>query len=93
MKNDIDWVEDYLSSIVPRGDKLIIRDSFLSDECRWFRAAIENQIFVVRDCVSDCSRFKRWKEAGPDEFVLQNGSGAIRHLFSFSTPPNPRICF
>jgi hypothetical protein len=77
--NDIPWVQDYLSSIVPRSEKPIIKDPFHEDKCRWFKSAIENKIIEVRKCVSEYPRFKRCKESGPDEFVPNNGSGTIRH--------------
>ena len=87
--DDINWTIQYLSNIVPRREKLDIKDPFQEDECRWFRAAIENKVIEIRECVTECPRLKRCKESGPDEFVANNGSGAIRHLFSLFTPPNP----
>jgi hypothetical protein len=87
--SDIEWTWQFLSQISPRSQKLIINDDFMEDECHWFRAAIENEVLIVRHCISQCPRLRKRKESGPDEFVVNNGKGLIRHLFSLSTPPNP----
>jgi hypothetical protein len=89
MKSDIEWTLQYLSKICPRSEKLVIKDDFLEDESHWFRAAIENHVVTVRNCVPTCPRLKKRMESGPDEFVANNGNGSIRHLFSLTTPPNP----
>jgi hypothetical protein len=86
MRNDISWVQDFLAQISPRGEKVVFRDPLCEDECRWFRAAIEKDLIRVRECTASCQRMRRMKESGRDEFVVQNGNGGIRHLFSLSKP-------
>jgi hypothetical protein len=88
MESDIDWVQNYLSQIMPRGKELVIRDPLEEDECRWFRAAVENRIIEVRQCVLECSiRKKRGQPAG-DEFVVTKGRmRKPRHLFELSKDP------
>ena len=88
-ENGVQCTQDYLSRIVPRKERLVIRDPFYEDECRWFNAAVVNKIIDVRECVPKCSRRMRWKESGKDEFVVTKGESGIRHLFSLSKPPNP----
>jgi len=88
-ENSIQYTKDYLSKIVPRNEKLVIRDHFYEDECQWFNAAVVNKIIDVRKCIPECSRRRRWKESGEDEFMVAKGKSGVRHLFSLSTPPNP----
>ena len=54
MMTDIQWVHNYLSQIIPRGQELVFIDPLRDDECRWFRAAIENEIIEVRKCIPEC---------------------------------------
>ncbi len=83
---DMIWVTHFLSQIVPRSGEFQLNNPLHADECKWFRAGMENGLLKIRDCVPDCPRLKKWKETGPDEFITSKGKCGIRHLFSLSNP-------
>lgn len=51
----------------------------------WFVHGVENRIFRFQECSRLCPRLKRWRVAGPDEFL--NPKGEPRHLYSFPWEP------
>src|SRR4051812_38952500 len=69
-----------LSAAVPGGGPLLIRDSLEDDECRWFSAALDRSLLVLRECPPGCFRAKKWGVPGPDHFDTPDGNP--RHLFS-----------
>jgi hypothetical protein len=98
--NNIDWVFDYLSNILPEGINFDIRDPFLEDECRWFRAAIKYKIIEVMGCESGCSILKKRKRRvshnllPKDQFIVTKGiKRRPRHLFEVSSDPRNPISF
>ena len=101
LEDDIQWTQTYLSKILPQGKDLIIKDPLQTDECRWFRAAIVNNIIDVRRCGPGCSIWKArqgrvtHEDMIPhDEFIVSKGiKRKARHLFEVTRDPNNRITF
>lgn len=74
-------VREALSRLVPGGRSFPPPQvPLMEDECRWFSAALDAQLFQFRECGADCPRRRETKATGPDEFL--NPRGAPRHLFS-----------
>lgn len=69
--------------LAPAGRPVAIRIPLEHDECRWFLAALHNQIIDFDECPNDCFRFKKWSATGPDHFLTPTGKP--RHLFSNPT--------
>jgi hypothetical protein len=80
------WLESFLKLCSPRGEPFPVREPFQEDEATWFRRAIEQGLFLIRECVPSCPRRKRCRESGPDEFVAAHGRSGLRHLFPYRTP-------
>ncbi|MBT3194469.1 MAG: hypothetical protein HN341_18130 [Verrucomicrobia bacterium] len=81
-RNDISWVQDFLSERVPKGNPLSLRTPLQGDEAHWFRSAAESGLFKFHECTAGCGRLRRWGRGGRDEFLTPKGQQ--RHLFSFA---------
>jgi hypothetical protein len=98
--NDIEWVYNYLNSLLPDGLGFNVNDQFFEDECHWFRSAISHRIIEVSECGIHCPLYKRRKKRlldkpiPKDNFVVAKGLvRKPRHLFEVANNPNNHITF
>ncbi len=82
---DVDWVVRFLKDVAPRGELQIRKEALFPDECKWFRAGVEERVVEFRECGEECPRRKKHGESWSDEFVC-DGQSQPRHLFSLSKP-------